>query len=534
MATGRQPAAVQGCVSFPGSKRPPALWIRLPADCSAPLACQVLTASRTKVLRKLGVQPWGLPPPSVLISVTGAADATIGQLAPQARELFVHGLREVTRNTGAWLTSGGTESGVMKLVGQIVREQEDAGARTVCLGVAPWGAIRGREAMSRDPVTLYEKAAYTQSGETADLDQNHSHFLLADDGDAAGFGSEIALRTRLEEHLCQTVPNVLVVVGGGKGTLETIYQSLQKRRPCVVLADSGGVARDLYRYFEGLDERGEPIEPSQRLPPPLSAHDAARLGHDAVEYNQSVRDLLPKLARLFDQQQAAAEEEKAALDERLRTADQRVTRHRLDGRFDSRAAGRRPYMRPLRFFKLVHAPGSAAGAMAAVGLEPLHHVLIDAILGGHGPAAAMACAVGWGDPAVVQRLVVRIRDESRLSSTEVRIALLAGFERSLIEVVQADESKRAVEVVRTILACIRDEEIGAISFNRLVSARFVDAAGPSDARLAAVPSSRRAGETGVAASAASDAEELAAELAAGSPRPASGKKQRDPFEVCFS
>ena len=41
---------------------------------------------------------------------------------------------------------------------------------------------------------------------------------------------------------------VLLVVSGGIGTLKTVLHTLKNARPCVVLADSGGAAWDIYDY----------------------------------------------------------------------------------------------------------------------------------------------------------------------------------------------------------------------------------------------------------------------------------------------
>ena len=38
-------------------------------------------------------------------------------------------------------------------------------------------------------------------------------------------------------------------VGGGPGTLDVILQALEDKRPIVIIADSGGVANDIYTYF---------------------------------------------------------------------------------------------------------------------------------------------------------------------------------------------------------------------------------------------------------------------------------------------
>ena len=42
-------------------------------------------------------------------------------------------------------------------------------------------------------------------------------------------------------------------VSGGPGTLEVILQALVDERPIVIIADSGGVATDIFRYFKWGD-----------------------------------------------------------------------------------------------------------------------------------------------------------------------------------------------------------------------------------------------------------------------------------------
>ena len=90
---------------------------------------------------------------------------------------------------------------------------------------------------------------------------NHSHFILVDDGSEGEFGKEIEFRTKLENLICKNedanaedaklpTPMVLVAVGGGPGTLTTIISTLEKERPCVVMADSGGVATALWKYWK--------------------------------------------------------------------------------------------------------------------------------------------------------------------------------------------------------------------------------------------------------------------------------------------
>jgi hypothetical protein len=77
-------------------------------------------------------------------------------------------------------------------------------------------------------------------GARAPLEPNHTHFLFVDAGPAAEgkFGQEIALRAAVEDAICaetardepQTVM-ILIVVGGGIGTLNTVLAVLEKKRP---------------------------------------------------------------------------------------------------------------------------------------------------------------------------------------------------------------------------------------------------------------------------------------------------------------
>ena len=38
-------------------------------------------------------------------------------------------------------------------------------------------------------------------------------------------------------------------VSGGPGTLDVILQALEDKRPIVIIADSGGVATDIYNFY---------------------------------------------------------------------------------------------------------------------------------------------------------------------------------------------------------------------------------------------------------------------------------------------
>lgn len=90
---------------------------------------------------KLLYENWGLRKPRLIISVTGGAKIT---LKPRLRETFSKGLVKVATTTNALITSGGSYSGCMKLVGEAFRENSlsiDLNHKINLLGIASWGSV---------------------------------------------------------------------------------------------------------------------------------------------------------------------------------------------------------------------------------------------------------------------------------------------------------------------------------------------------------------------------------------------------------
>ncbi len=114
--------------------------------------------ARVQILRGLADYmrySWELKPPSVILSVTGSA--TPFTLRPSYQQAFSRSLLHATRHTNAWVFTGGTNSGIMKLVADGLASQKRA--ETV-IGVTTWGAIHGRtelEAEDSLPRTVLEQ-----------------------------------------------------------------------------------------------------------------------------------------------------------------------------------------------------------------------------------------------------------------------------------------------------------------------------------------------------------------------------------------
>ena len=242
-----QRLAAYGALRFQGSLRPPSKWAALAPDSDVDDVVGLLSTT------------WRLPQPTTLLSVTGAAtDATLF-LTERQRDESKRGLLEAVRLTKGWVVSGGTNGGVMGLVGKTMSQQV-GGEMNVCLGIATFGIVtnheelepkddkvgslgrvhkceapspraprrgypappaRPRRRVRGEPPPTHSRQTRAPrrracryrpdkvrrqsagTGPRAPLEPNHSHFILVDDGTVGEFGKEIDLRAKLEDALCR-------------------------------------------------------------------------------------------------------------------------------------------------------------------------------------------------------------------------------------------------------------------------------------------------------------------------------------------
>lgn len=251
----QQPAAADyGLIQFSGGGvKVPAHWLHL-ADCRAPYRTSKKYASEVLDLME---KHWGMSPASVLISITGGAQDFV--LPPRLNKAFRHGLAKAAQATNAWVFTGGTDSGVMQLVGQAIAEYNVSCA---CIGVVTWGVVLGRDHLLRGSrgETAELAQASNNSAAGANLEPNHTHLLLIDSGKegASAWGGEIAFRFELEKEYClrRKVPRVLLVVQGGPGTLASILAAIEGESPVVLVRDSGGVATLLDHFLNTYKDAG--------------------------------------------------------------------------------------------------------------------------------------------------------------------------------------------------------------------------------------------------------------------------------------
>ncbi|CAF4039299.1 unnamed protein product [Rotaria sordida] len=287
-----------GTITFSDNKSHQADFIRISNNVSPTLVHEFLT------------RYWYDGRPSLVISITGGAKEY--NMKPRLLRAFRHGLLKVARTTGAWIITGGMNTGIMKLVGEIVQINPDRSRPIPLIGIATWGCVSGREHLDvRGSSVYYAKPRSNIRGE-APLEPNHTKFIFIDDGTERKYGREIAFRAQLEQamssgffssktttsssnqsgNISETsflqpensrsykkcflllannysflifnvdpVPAVLLVVEGGPNTVRTVHEAVVENNIPAVFLEGTGRCCDLFaKAFHLYNEYRRNIE----------------------------------------------------------------------------------------------------------------------------------------------------------------------------------------------------------------------------------------------------------------------------------
>jgi len=177
--------------------------------------------------------PVGLP----VITVVGGASGLRDEFAEAARVAIAGVIVPVAVSRGAAIVDGGTDSGVMGMVG---RCHAAAGATSPLIGVAV-------QAMVRRPVGTAEPDA-----QDAQAPEPHHRYLVLVPG--REWGDESAWLSAVADALCAGRPSVTVVVNGGEITLQDVRRSLEAHRPVVATAGTGRSADAVAAAVDGCQE----------------------------------------------------------------------------------------------------------------------------------------------------------------------------------------------------------------------------------------------------------------------------------------
>ncbi|XP_041464047.1 transient receptor potential cation channel subfamily M member 3-like isoform X2 [Lytechinus variegatus] len=221
-----------------------AKYIRLADDTSPDLILHLLK------------RHWNLGLPNLLISMRGGLQDFAMQ--PKLKRVLCKGLSKAARTTGAWIMTGGTNTGVTMLMGNALNNHSvKMRGRVVTIGIAPWGVLNSRESLiGQDAVRPYHSVACPVS-KGFKLNSHHTHFLLVDNGTVDQYGCEMLVRRKFEKYLStqhvnarRQVPVVSVVVEGGANVVRTVLANVSGDPPIpVVVFDGTGRAADIIAFM---------------------------------------------------------------------------------------------------------------------------------------------------------------------------------------------------------------------------------------------------------------------------------------------
>ncbi|XP_075216680.1 transient receptor potential cation channel, subfamily M isoform X1 [Lycorma delicatula] len=245
-----------GTIEFQGGPHPSkAQYVRLAYD------------TRPELILQLFTREWTLELPKLLITVQGGKANF--ELQPKLKKVLRKGLLKAAKTTGAWIFTGGTNTGVTRQVGDaLLMERSQRSGRVISIGIAPWGIVENNhELIGHNRDVPYHSISSPRS-KFAVLNNRHAYFLLVDNGTAGRYGAEIILRRKLEKYIsiqklhpcthCST-PVVCLVIEGGTNTIRAVLEYVTDTPPVpVVVCDGSGRAADLLAFVHKYaSESGE-------------------------------------------------------------------------------------------------------------------------------------------------------------------------------------------------------------------------------------------------------------------------------------
>ncbi|TFK07099.1 rhomboid-related protein 4 [Platysternon megacephalum] len=224
-------------------------------------------------LLHLMVKDWQLELPKLLISVHGGLQNF--ELQPKLKQVFGKGLIKAAMTTGAWIFTGGVSTGVIRHVGDALKDHSSKSRGRICaIGIAPWGIVENKEDLIGKDVSRVYQTMSNPLSKLCVLNSSHTHFILVDNGTLGKYGAEVKLRRQLEKHISlqkintrlgQGVPVVGLIVEGGPNVISIVLECLREEPPLpVVICDGSGRASDILSFAHKYSEEGGIISESLR------------------------------------------------------------------------------------------------------------------------------------------------------------------------------------------------------------------------------------------------------------------------------
>lgn len=180
------------------------------------------------------VTHFGLVSPRPTIFISGGAGMMSDEDIERTRAIIVDGVATFADKYHITIVDGGTESGVMKMIGD-ARLHHDF--KFPLIGVSPDGLI--------------SYPGYQNPNEQANLENGHSHFVLVE---GENWGDESQMIVNLTRAIAAGQPMIGLLINGGKIAEQDVYIATAKataheRIPILVLEGSGRTADNISTAF---------------------------------------------------------------------------------------------------------------------------------------------------------------------------------------------------------------------------------------------------------------------------------------------
>ncbi|MGH2819749.1 MAG: DUF4231 domain-containing protein, partial [Actinomycetota bacterium] len=204
------------------------------------------------VLRHLGIGSDGRP---TIVVVGGAGTLDARQLEVVSR-LVGPAVARAASAVGAAVVDGGTDAGVMRVVGDAATHIGQP--RFPLVGIAP--------------APLVAQGGAHGSGEEVPLEPHHTHFVLVETG---RWGGETGLLTRIAASIARESPVAVVAAGGGKVTRRELLEATRMGWPIFPVVGAGGTPEWIASHpvAEGAPRRGTGAAGRRRRRRPASGAD---------------------------------------------------------------------------------------------------------------------------------------------------------------------------------------------------------------------------------------------------------------------
>lgn len=169
--------------------------------------------------------------PRALVVITGGAGEMSEDEINRVRPLLVSGLARLTGEEHIAILDGGTNAGVMALIGEGVAAHRLTAS---LIGVCP-------------AATVSWPGNPNPNAETQ-LEPNHSHFVLTGGEE---FGTESETIYAIAEALSKQMPSVALVVNGGPIVYDETLKNAEQGRVTIVFKGSGRAADVIAAAWEG-------------------------------------------------------------------------------------------------------------------------------------------------------------------------------------------------------------------------------------------------------------------------------------------